>query len=284
MKRLFTTAALLICTLTSSYAEVSIVPGQVGSYRVEWDGLVVELSVTGPVDEIYEATWRLSENGTEVATNNEYDIFRLFEAPSVKLVELDPANDQPELLVTNFTGGAHCCTQVVVHTKTANGWKPVDLGAFDGGSLLSPEDMDGDGAAEFKAVDDRFLYEFASYAGSAAPPMILAVRGGEKVDITRDPAFEWTLRSALDDLGTIPESGEERNSWLAAYAATLVLLGEADPLDYASSAYDPAPDWGMITCKVEMQDGVCPDGQQERLQFPEALTRFLTANGYLEAR
>ena len=276
-------ALALSSAVPAAGAAVLIEPDGTGSWQAVWNNLAVELTLTGPVDDMYDARWRLLEDGTEVATEDEYDIFRIFEAPSLRLAELDPANDQRELVVTNYTGGAHCCTQVVVWTRTPSGWKDVDLGAWDGGAMSEPTDADNDGSAEFVTRDNRFLYEFASYAGSFAPPMILAVRGGEMVDVTRQKAFEWTLRSALDDMGPIPEAGEERNSWLATYAATLLLLGEADPLDYASSAFDPVPDWGMIACRVEMTDGLCPDGQEERLAFPEALRRFLTANGYLGA-
>lgn len=277
-------AAFLAVSGTAAGAGVAIEPAGIGTYAATWNALSVELTLTGPVDEMYDARWRLLENGAEVAAGDGYDIFRMHEAPALRLAELDPENDQPELVISNYTGGAHCCTQVTVFSKTASGWTEIDLGAFDGGAVTVPEDIDGDGTAEFGLRDDRFLYEFAPYAGSFAPPMILAVRGGKAVDITREPAFEWTLRAALDEMGPIPEAGEERNSWLATYAATLVLLGEDDPLDYASSAFDPVPDWGMLACKVPMQEGICPEGQQERLPFPEALTRFLSGTGYLEAR
>ena len=277
-------AGTLALLATSASAGVAIEPAAAGTYTASWNALSMELLLTGPVDEMYDASWRLLENGAEVAAGNGYDIFRLYEAPVLRLAELDPENDRPELVVSNYTGGAHCCTQVTVFSKTPSGWTEIDLGAWDGGAVAVPEDIDGNGTSEFRTRDDRFLYEFAPYAGSFAPPMILAVRGGKVVDITREPVFEWTLRAALDDMGPIPASGEERNSWLATYAATLVLLGEDDPLDYATSAFDPVPDWGMVACKAPMQDGNCPEGQQERLSFPEALERFLGVNSYLEAR
>ncbi|HHN72563.1 MAG TPA: hypothetical protein ENK13_00605, partial [Thermopetrobacter sp.] len=49
--------------------------------------------------------------------------------PQVTVTEMDPGNDGPEILVSGYTGGAHCCTVIKVFTALGDGpdadWRVV---------------------------------------------------------------------------------------------------------------------------------------------------------------
>src|SRR5690606_16355666 len=50
---------------------------------------------------------------------------------SAGFVEMDRGNNTPEVLFTSYSGGAHCCTQVIVATRLADAkWTMVDFGSW----------------------------------------------------------------------------------------------------------------------------------------------------------
>lgn len=106
----------------------------------------------------------------------------------LQIAEMDASNPYPEVIVSHYTGGAHCCNQVEVISSDPTGkqWRSLDLGAFDGGPHPL-EDVDGDGQWEFVDRDNRFLYQFSSYAGSFAPVQVWQLKNGKFVDVSRQP-------------------------------------------------------------------------------------------------
>ncbi len=74
---------------------------------------------------------------------------------SVQIAELDGSNPYPEVVVSFYTGGAHCCstTRVVTASPDGSKWTTVDLGEFDGGPLLAT-DLNRDGRYEFMTRDN----------------------------------------------------------------------------------------------------------------------------------
>jgi hypothetical protein len=48
---------------------------------------------------------------------------------------LDPATALPQVVITGYSGGAHCCTSTAIATTGADGtWKFVITGQIDGGT------------------------------------------------------------------------------------------------------------------------------------------------------
>ena len=265
-----------------SQPQATLQASQEGIYSAATPDLGILLELGAEVEGARTATISVLENGVPVFKTERPDLFSLFYGPTVHIVEMDGSNDVPEVYISTYTGGAHCCNEIDILTKTSSGWNEVDFGFYDGDpEALLPRDLNGDGLSEIKTFDNRFFYTFASYAGSSAPIQILGFENGEFADITANSDFEWEVRAGLDDMGTIPEAGEPRNSWLATYAAYLLTLGEADPLDYAVGAHDTSVDWGMIRCTVPEVDYSCPEGKSQNIGFEAALTEFLTETGYL---
>jgi hypothetical protein len=219
--------------------------------------------------------------GTEVA-KLEGDSGGFADPPvSVQIAELDPGNPNPEVVVSFYTGGAHCCSDTSLVTSSPDGstWKTVDVGEFDGGPLLAT-DLDGDGRYEFETRDNAFLYTFGCYACSEAPLEVLAIENGAVKNVTSEERFKPTHEAWLKTMiGNVPD--EDVNGFLAGYVGEKILLGEGKQAwDLMLAYYDKASDWGLEVCDQPLnQDGECPE-QEVKLTFPDALERMLKENGY----
>jgi hypothetical protein len=204
-------------------------------------------------------------------------------ATEASIVEIDPGNDSPEVYFASFSGGAHCCTKVIVATAVGDEWVAVPLGDFDGGGgYLS--DADGDGFAEVVTPDNRFLYQFDCYACSAAPLLIMTVRGGESVDVSGDPRFLSAHREWLDFLEENVDPTERRSQpgYLAGWIAAKIRVGEGEEAWRALEAnWDFDGDAGEEVCLTGASIDDCPPSSRAVLSFPGRLKLFLEQTGYL---
>ena len=67
---------------------------------------------------------------------------------SARLVELDPSNEAPEIVVTRHSGGMHCCSEIAVWSKTSKAvWRRFPFGSFDS--------FGNGGAAAYALADSR---------------------------------------------------------------------------------------------------------------------------------
>ncbi len=59
------------------------------------------------------------------------------------IAEMDPSNPYPEVVFSTFSGGAHCCFNVLIATSTPDGksWKAMNVGDYDGGFNLKDLDV-----------------------------------------------------------------------------------------------------------------------------------------------
>lgn len=271
--------------LAAAQAQILVEPDAVGTYAMALDETAVSMQVREAGDGMFEAAVSVSSEGEMVFERTYDEMFSLFQAPVLKLVEIDASNDAPELFVSRYSGGAHCCNLVSIVAEGGDGkWTEIEVGAFDGDPAANyPHDVTGDGIAEIITLDNGFLYAFASYAGSFAPTIVLALRDGAIADVTGEPEYEYVLRSAIRNMGAMPDEGETLNSWLAAHAAMQLRLGEEDPFALADNDFDPEPDWGMTFCKDEGTEAYdCPEDRIGRTAFPVALRQFLSERGYME--
>ncbi|MBM3543058.1 MAG: hypothetical protein FJX44_00905 [Alphaproteobacteria bacterium] len=199
----------------------------------------------------------------------------------VQIAELDPSNAHPEVVVSFYTGGAHCCsdTSVISSNEDGSAWTTINVGEFDGGPLLAV-DLDGDGRYEFETRDNAFLYTFACYACSEAPLEVLAIENGAVKTVSADPRFRPAHAAWLKNMiANVPE--DDVNGFLAGYVGEKILLGEGKPAwELMLAHYDKKSDWGLETCDQELnENGECP-GKEVKLTFPEALERMLKESGY----
>jgi len=175
------------------------------------DGPRTETADAGPVHA--ELTWTESTDGPPYAAGDQrlvvtnagavvvdetipQDAFltpggAIEDRPSVHAEDLD-GDGTVEVVLEEYTGGAHCCLQAWVYSGAA----PKVVHDFrDAG--FAYEDVDGDGTSEFVSSDPRFAGAFTSYAGSEFPLQVFAWSGAAFTDITRQDVLRHRVRKEL---------------------------------------------------------------------------------------
>lgn len=205
-----------------------------------------------------------------------------FPTAEASIARMDPATARPQVYFTSYSGGAHCCSTLIVATEHGGKWVAVPVGEFDGdGNYL--DDINGDGLAEIVLVDNRFLYKFDCYACSAAPLMILSVRDGALVDLSTDPAFQPAHRDWLKQLeeDVDPEERWTSPGFLAGWVASKIRVGEGDDAWRELNArWNAAGDPGEQVCKAGGDPEDCAKGDLAVMKFPDRLKLFLDQSGY----
>ncbi|HMN86892.1 MAG TPA: hypothetical protein PKA74_12985 [Bauldia sp.] len=206
-----------------------------------------------------------------------------FPAAEASIAELDPSNAGPEVYFTSYSGGAHCCSTVIVADEVDGKWQALEVGEFDGdGNYLG--DLDADGVAEIATVDNAFLYQFDCYACSAAPLVIYTVKDGKVVDSSADPRFLAANRDWLKQIEDAVDPGERWTSpgYLAGWVAAKARLGEGDAaLAELKSRWNYDMDEGEEVCVGGGEPEDCVKRNLQVLKFPERLELFLRETGYL---
>ena len=170
-----------------------------------------EVSPSGMCDcltVVYEAARRIATLGT-AGTLSAYTM--------TALTGTDVNGDRfPDLVVSAWSGGAHCCYSTAVYS-VGEDVKPVlvlETGNCGPGEF---QDLDGNGTREFITCDDRWAYIYCSFADSPFPKVIYSYdpsRGMYVVDTPRfashyrdqlatalDEAQNWMSESGGKDLG-----------------------------------------------------------------------------------
>jgi hypothetical protein len=208
-----------------------------------------------------------------------------FDPPEAEasIAEMDPGNGHPEVYFTTYSGGAHCCSTVVVAEELADKkWATVEIGEFDGGGDYL-DDVDGDGLAEIVTVDNRFLYQFDCYACSAAPLTMTTVRNGAPIDVTTDPRFLSAHREWLKEIEDTVDPADRWRSpgFLAGWVAEKIRVGEgAAAWNELKAHWDLKNDEGEEVCLTGAEVEDCAKDQIKVMKFPDRLKLFLDRNGY----
>jgi len=284
MKASLAVLAVLLASVPALAAEPQYVELLDTTAELSGQGLTVRLAVMNPTDpdRLYRVPYMTVSEGKQEAIEIT-GVASGFEHPGAYawIAEFDPANDSAEVLFSTFTGGAHCCDDIRIADKGADGtWREIEFGQFDGG--VQVQDPDGDGTYEITTVDQSFLYAFDCFACSASPLQIWAIRDGEMVNVTFEPQYrqsheEWLLQ--LEDNGT---GAETTLGFLGGWVAERVILGEGEAA-WADMLrlYDPAVDPGFPVCTIPgVSPYDCPEKATVTLTFPDALARHLAENGY----
>jgi hypothetical protein len=139
-------------------------------------------------------------------------------------------DDQVELIVEDYSGGAHCCSTYYVYSPRHR--KMLLMAKTGNGSLQDIKDLNRDGKKELIASDDRLAYFGGlSYAASPMLPLIFCYREGQYTDCTRD--FPDLLNQAMQESeaglkqSDADEISNKRNA-LAIYALGILLGKESE--------------------------------------------------------
>ncbi len=222
-------------------------------------------------------------SGRQVARLEGEDISWEVPPVGIQIVEMSPGNSHAEVVVSFYTGGAHCCSQTKVVSSNRSGrkWDVVDVGRFDGGPQMAT-DLDGDGRYEFADRDNAFLTAFGCYACSSAPLKVLRLEDATIKTVSDDPRYRAAHVAWLKEMVAQTQADEvDANAFLAGYVAQKILLGEgAEAWAIMEEHYNSSSSDGLEQCEqLPGSDGKCP-GRTVRRDFPSSLAVFLNVRGY----
>jgi hypothetical protein len=151
----------------------------------------------------------------------------------VRVVDLD-GDGEPEVIVTGFSGGAHCC--IVGGFYDLRGAAYGETTEFFGSYGFELRDVGKDGTIEIDASDVRFEDIYTSHAASFPPPHIMrfSKAGGAAhlVDVTRK--YPSRIRENAADAKKLFKQFKrgdvitEARGVVAAYVADEYLLGRGE--------------------------------------------------------
>jgi subtilisin-like proprotein convertase family protein len=179
---------------------------------------------------------------------------------------------EPEVLVDLYTGGAHCCFYTVILRHEGGAYRGTVALWGDPGYTL--RDLDGNSRPEFVTADDRFAYEFTSYAASFLPVQVKSYDHGTLADVT--PRFPSLVRADASYLRGeyVKARGDRQNDLrglLAAWLADEYRLGRADE---GWKRIEAAYRHGELS--APRVDPLWPAGRK----YVRALHAFLVKTGY----
>ena len=218
----------------------------------------------------------------DLALAEEFTGLNYNQAAVAKLVPNAPS---PQVVVTNYTGGAHCCTTTYILSRDTQlaAWSKTQAGTLDGEGYWY-EDVDGDGTLEMMSVDNSFLYAFDSYAGSIAPVKISKFQNGKVEDVSEMPTMRGRL---VQDLAGMEFEAKTRpdlwkqNGFLAGWVASKIRLGEGEEAWRKVAAnMDLKSDFGPQECTTGQKVGDCPVDNLKPIPILKGLASFLKENGY----
>lgn len=136
---------------------------------------------------------RISHGGTRLFTHSGWRLDLGHRSASTgKLVgrgEDITGRQQPDVILSEYTGGAHCCTLYWLFELSDGQALPLAyLNGLHGGGDFA--DLDGDGILEYTTDDWTFAYWHVPYVASPSPNVILRFRGDRYVvagDLMRRP-------------------------------------------------------------------------------------------------
>jgi hypothetical protein len=192
-------------------------------------------------------------------------------------------NGMRSVIFAVYSGGAHCCMQIVSATETAGGWVTDTIGSVDG-DMVPLEDIDGDGIFEMLLFDGRFAYTFDAYAFSYPPQRVFKSKDGKSYDASAEPQwrafFEAQVEERRGDCSAAPWSLGVCAGMLGAAAHIGTYEQELAVITAAIAAGQAVSGWDEFNVCV---DAACAATEDVK-DFGVAIDRSLRAWGYLAAR
>ncbi len=192
-------------------------------------------------------------------------------------LRLDPKHSTKDVLISGFSGGAHCCGVTVMASLIGGAWKVVDIGFEDGAPLdHAPLDLNHDGTPDFRFIDNAFLYTFTDYADSVAPSRFYRLNNGTFVDESADASFRPYYEQEMTQF--LPGCRNGQNGACAAYVAAAARVGKFSAAwRFMLAHFNRTSSWDIPDCAPH--EAGCNATTRD---FVGALAKFLRAQGYIQ--
>lgn len=181
-------------------------------------------------------------NGAQLIVNHPVPLIAHYPGTrELSVRQLDGAGP-PEVVFTEFSGGAHCCSTTSIYTgahRVVKQW---------GHAPPVLRDVDGDGVPEFHGFDSGFAYAFGPFATSDFPTKVWRYTGAAVIDVTR--TFPAEVQAGMAQEYARYQTALSTNlaysvrGALAAYAADGYSLGQGDQAMAVVQAADTAGQTG----------------------------------------
>ena len=206
-----------------------------------------------------------------VETDNKSSSFR------IGIVRFDRRDSRPGVVIENDSGGSAGDMRLQIVIPEGTGFRTLWLPASDRTPLQNglPKhlaDLSGDGRIDLVLGDGRFGYRFGCGACTPRPPRVFTLRGGQPVDVSREPAYARIYREDMARLRPVCMSDRpERNGACAAYVADAARIGRFEEA------------WALMLRHHERDPGkraAAAETDTDR-SFPDSLRAFLKQTGYI---
>jgi hypothetical protein len=103
------------------------------------------------------------------------------------------------LLISSYTGGAHCCVLLFTGVME-NGKFFIPDTLFLGNAWYEIKDIEKDNKLEIETGTDMFAYAFTNYAETRFPPRVYRIKNNKFKDVTKD--YPKIVNNYIDELKT----------------------------------------------------------------------------------
>ena len=131
-------------------------------------------------------------------------LLTLGKAGDVEAIAVDPLTGRdingdgfPDIVVTRWSGGAHCCYGTTVYSAGSDVRTVLSLETGNCGSGTFA-DLDGDGVLEFSTCDDRWSDAYCVFALAPFPTVVFAYNTGQREYQLATPRFAGALQRLID--------------------------------------------------------------------------------------
>ena len=202
---------------------------------------------------------------------------------TIRILELDQNNQDPEILMESFTGGGSCCFEVMALTKQNNLWKKATLPPLREIHLTTAKDDDG--VSALVSADERFIGRFDCNACSYAPSRIFRLKNDEFQDVTLDPKYQYVHLSDLKQMNLWFDSPhyEGVNGFLTGFVASMAIVGRYQEAKLImGKSFDRKSDIGLKSCAKPVSLQKCHANDIVKKTFPSALQELLSESGLIK--
>jgi len=206
----------------------------------------------------------------------------------VAVVRFERGDVRPGVVIENQSGGSSGNVREQLLIPRGGSFRQAWLPGYLQGELPDRlEDLSGDGRIDFVLGDGAFATAFGCNACTPGPPVVLTLRHGRPVDVSRAPAYAAIFRREMQRVRPVCFGGDRsyRNGSCADYVASAARAGQHAVAwrqmlrHYNREGIDI---WQDCTVPPQWNGGGCPAGKRTHYAtFPQSLAAFLRKTGYI---
>jgi hypothetical protein len=226
-------------------------------YEDRFDKWPMQVRVLLNGEQVYSSTAWLIEIGGHRPDANRTDTNRP-DANHPTIINQDLTGDgTPDLVIYEYSGGAHCCWTADVFSLVGDGLKPIATIEGQDSDVVF-EDIDQDGVYEARLYDMTYRYWPGSFAFSPMPEVILTYRDGRYVvsDLMLRPRPNPAMIEAEGEAvyeDSTWSTGEAPPEYLWVFFDLLYSGNEREAWDFAEAAW-PAKVAGYAEFVAELKE------------------------------